>query len=217
MRLFLALSLDDDVRARVADLQTRLADACAEEAPDITIKWTTPDTFHLTVLFLGEQTAPALPLIEGNCAILARETAAPFRFGLAGASYFPKRGPQVKTILCGVGDGASEWEDLARRAETGVGETLGLPKGSGALVPHVTLGRVKGEPNRRSDARLQGQRAGKKAEDLDSHAALRAVLARERDADCGAQLAKELALMQSVLSPQGATHNTLNVWKLGDF
>lgn len=135
MRLFLALTLSDPVRAAVAALQARLKMTGAE------VRWVEPDNFHLTVKFIGDQPDARLPEIEAACAAGAAETLA-FSFAVRGAGAFPKRGP-LKTLWAGVSEGAEAWKALARRMEEPLA-AFGVPR-EGGLAPHVTLGRVKGE------------------------------------------------------------------------
>jgi len=133
MRLFLAIELAPDVRAALAALPSRV------ELPGADVRWSPPENLHCTVLFLGEHDEVALPGIHEACAAVASETA-PFRIALSGTSVFPKHGP-AKTLFVGMGEGASEWKALVRRAEPWF-VPMGVAR-NGGLVPHVTLGRVR--------------------------------------------------------------------------
>lgn len=182
MRLFLAVPLDDAVRDAVAEAQNRL-----KAIDDAEVRWAEPESFHLTVKFIGDQPDPLLPEIEDACGAIA-SGAASFRFRVRGASYFPKRGP-LKTLWIGLSEGADAWRTLAQRAETPLA-AFGVAR-EGGLVPHITLGRVKAE----SDA-------------------LRAALGEAAAIDCGAQTAGKIVLFQSFLDPRGATHKPLREWSL---
>jgi len=186
MRLFLAIHLTDEIRNSVAAMQGRL------KATNADVRWVAPENLHLTVTFLGDLSDALLSDIEDTCAGIAANTAA-FRFRVCGASYFPRRAPTLKTLWVGLTEGAEEWKALVRRAEGPLSE-FGVPQ-EGGLVPHITLGRVKGEGGMRE---------------------LREALAEEAETDCGAQAASELTLVESQLGPQGATYRDIRHWKLGE-
>ena len=183
MRLFLAIELEDAVRAAVAALQARLR----AEAPDADVRWVEPANFHVTVKFLGEQPDARLSEIREVCAEVAAATP-PFALGVRGAGAFPRRGP-LKTLWVGVGEGADAWRALARRAEAPLAP-FGVPR-EGGLAPHVTLGRVKSG-------------GGKDA--------LRAALENEGDTDCGRQIAGHVTLIESRLDPRGAVYKNVDAW-----
>ena len=185
MRLFLAIELEDAIRAALAALQTRLKEAEAD------VRWVEPGNFHLTVKFIGDQPDTLLPEIETVCAEVAGATT-DFRFQVRGAGAFPKRGP-LKTIWVGLsGEGADAWKALALRAQEPLA-AFGVAR-EGGLVPHITLGRVK------SGAGMD---------------ALRAVLAAEAATDCGEQAVGQITLMKSTLDPRGAIHTPLRHFALG--
>jgi 2'-5' RNA ligase len=186
VRLFLAIHLADEIRDSIATMQARLKIAGAE------VRWVAPENFHLTVTFLGDLSDALLPDIEETCAQIAAGTAA-FRFRVCGGSYFPRRGPTLKTLWVGLMEGTEEWKALVRHAEGPLSE-FGVPQ-EGGLVPHITLGRVKGEGGMHE---------------------LREALAKEAETDCGAQAASELTLVESQLGPQGATYRDIRHWKLGE-
>ena len=178
MRLFLAIELSEQLLAGLEAVQERLRIA----APDAEVRWPLRVHFHLTVLFLGELSADQLPAIQEMCGTIASETL-DFRIRLAGGSAFPKpaTGKPLKTLWVGLTEGAEEWKTLALRAEPWF-LPLGAPRSDG-LVPHVTLGRVRAESQ-----------------------ALREALDAEKSAEIGMQQAGGLSLIQSVLTPQGATY-----------
>jgi RNA 2',3'-cyclic 3'-phosphodiesterase len=185
VRLFLAIELDDSLLSGLEAMQARLQ----EGAPNAEVRWPSRENFHLTVLYLGERGDDQLPAIQDMCGTIASETK-DFRIRLAGGSAFPKpaTGKPLKTLWVGLTEGAERWKELALRAEPWF-TPLGAPKSDG-LVPHVTLGRVKAEG-----------------------AALHAALEAEKSAEIGAQQAIGLSLIESVLTPQGATYTRRGRWE----
>jgi len=136
-RLFLAVPMDDQIRARLVDMRTRLS------AADADIRWVAPENLHLTVAFLGDRGEGQVPDIASFTEHVAANTAA-FRIELCGGSAFPKKGP-LKTLWVGIGEGAAAWKDLARLAEKTFAP-FGVPPRND-LTPHITIGRVRGERN----------------------------------------------------------------------
>lgn len=184
MRLFLAIHLSDEIRTAVAAVQERL------QATGAAVRWSPPEQFHLTVKFLGDLDDALLPDIEYYSEWLAGEYSS-FRFRVRGVSVFPKRGPDIRTIWIGLSDGGDGWKALASKAQEAF-VPFGVPQEQG-LVPHITLGRVKG-PSGMDD--------------------LKAALAAEAQTDCGEQSADELTLVQSTLDPRGAIYQDVNHWSL---
>lgn len=182
MRLFLAIELEPALTDSLSALQRRLQ----EHAPDAKVRWVEPENFHLTVQFLGEIAESSLPGVIEACEFLVPPRA-DFRIGLAGASYFPKKGP-LKTLWVGVNEGAEEWKLLVEAVEPWM-TPLGAPK-HGGLVPHITLGRVKTESE-----------------------ALRSALAAEAFGEFGGQWAGRLTLIESFLGREGATYDTRASWR----
>ena len=184
MRLFLAVPLDQAIKAALRDAQTRLGETGAD------VKWVNPDDLHLTVHFLGDMSESLLPEVEAACSTLAGANA--FRFGVRGLSVFPKRGPLIKTIFAAVSSGGEAWKQIAQAADAAL-TPLGAAKANAALVPHITLGRVKSDQNRSE---------------------LRAAVVDEAQTDWGEQAAQQLVLVQSFLSPDGAAHKAVRSWDL---
>lgn len=184
MRLFLAIPISDEIRVAVAAVQERL------KATGADVRWSSPEQFHLTVKFLGDLDDALLPDIEYYSEWLAGENSA-FRFRVSGVSVFPKRGPDIRTIWIGLSEGMDGWKVLAAKAQEAF-VPFGVPREQ-SLVPHITLGRVKGPGGR----------------DV-----LQAALSAEAQTDCGEQAAEELVLVQSTLDPRGAIYRDVNQWPL---
>lgn len=145
MRLFVAISVGDEVRAGVARARTSIEQALQQlkkEPPRIV--WAAPRGLHLTLRFLGEQPEASVPDL-----IRAAQPPYPvprFTIGWHGLGAFPSpRHPRA--IWLGVRDGARELGQLevevARRfggLMAGEDEAAARP-----FHPHLTLARVKTE------------------------------------------------------------------------
>ena len=134
MRVFLALTLPDEVRRSLSLFQRELAHAGAD------IKWVERQHLHVTLKFLGEVTDEQRRVVEQRLGEVARgETA--FALGLDRVGAFPSlSSPRV--VWFGLGEGKARAVRLAERLEQDcVG--LGLRKEERPFAAHVTLGRVR--------------------------------------------------------------------------
>ncbi len=139
MRVFVAVDVGDAVRreaARViAALQTRLE--AAKTPPKVA--WVKPEALHVTIRFLGEMD-PAE--VERIMPLLAPPIAqAPFDVQWRGLGTFPNN-RHPRALWLGVINGAAQLAsieaEISRRL-TGTAVELD----DRALLPHLTLGRVK--------------------------------------------------------------------------
>lgn len=133
-RTFIAIELDEAIRAALIRLEARLARA----APSL--RWTDAAKLHLTLAFLGE-----LDDERVQAAITATESTAArtgaFRLALAGAGYFGQaQAPRV--IWAGV---AGETNKLMATQARLADELArhGFPREERPFAPHLTLARVK--------------------------------------------------------------------------
>ena len=145
MRLFVAISVGDDVRAGAARARASIEQALQQlkkEPPRIV--WAAPRGLHLTLRFLGEQPDDRVP-------DLVRAAKAPypvprFTIGWHGLGAFPSpRHPRA--IWLGVREGARELGQLEVEVARRFGGLMPGEDESGAkpFHPHVTLARVKTE------------------------------------------------------------------------
>ena len=138
MRLFLAVTLPDEVRTGIASATERVRALL----PRIT--WVHPSRLHLTLKFIGERDAELVPRISAA----AREVTADansLAFTLAGAGAFPNfRAPRV--VWIGM-ENAAPLSILAARLDDAL-VPLGVPAERRPFRPHLTLGRVKGALSR---------------------------------------------------------------------
>ncbi len=134
MRLFVALNLPEEERERIFVAAAPLRDA------GLPVRWLGPDTFHLTLKFLGEVRAEAVDQIHDVIDSVTRETAR-FDMKLRGFGAFPTiRRPKV--VWLGV-DPSPALRCLKQDLEWALA-SRGFERETRAFHPHVTLGRADG-------------------------------------------------------------------------
>ncbi|HXU77689.1 MAG TPA: RNA 2',3'-cyclic phosphodiesterase [Methylomirabilota bacterium] len=178
LRLFLALSVPEEVKAQLHRVQLELRETVKEGA-----RWTPPDQFHLTLKFLGgvrhSQVEPLLGALS--------ESSAPFGplvLTASGLGAFPPRG-KPRVLWAGVSDAAQQLPLLQRAVELASAAFTAEPPVND-FSGHITLARLS-------------QFRGAANE-------LKTVLAGSGQRMFGGWTANHLALMQSELSSAGATH-----------
>jgi 2'-5' RNA ligase len=130
MRLFVALSLPEMVRNRLALLGGGVPGA----------NWLPPENLHLTLRFIGEVSPPEARDIDGALARLGGE---PLRIELAGVGQFGDR-RNAKVLWVGVRPNPA-LTALRDRIESAL-VRAGLPPESRKYFPHVTLARLRNAP-----------------------------------------------------------------------
>lgn len=190
MRLFLAIALNDAVRAACAgvaeDLERRLARAGARRA----VKWVERENLHVTLRFLGEVEEPRVaPLLERLSAPLDLP---PFEIRVGGGGAFPASGPPRVTWI-GVRDGEPRVHGVFDALDSRL-VPLAFERETRPFTPHVTLGRVR-EIDRGPGRELRQWLSGVPV-------------------DLGAQPVSQVTLFRSHLSPQGPRHEVLREMSL---
>ncbi len=133
MRLFVAIALPEDLRARLSRMQQGVPAA----------RWVDPDNLHLTLRFIGEADGGQAHDLD---AALAQVRAARFDLTLAGVDRFGQ-GRTSRALWVGV-EPAPELDRLRRRVEQAV-QAAGFAPERRKFKPHVTLARFKGDPGYR--------------------------------------------------------------------
>jgi len=138
MRLFVAVALPPDDRARLATIVDRLSTTGAD------VKWVEPQNLHITLHFLGDVDAEQRDPVTIALRDAAAACAAPV-VQLGGLGCFPPRGaPRV--VWCGLMQGGPELRALVEGIRGAV-VALGFPSEGRPWKAHVTLGRVRGRHN----------------------------------------------------------------------
>jgi len=185
IRTFVALLLDDPVRAKLGAAIERLRPAARGVA------WVPPENLHLTLKFLGA--VPPARLADVLAALApAAGGVEPFEAILRGVGAFPTA-TRPRVIWAGVVGGEKALVALATRVDAALAP-LAFAREARPFVPHVTLGRVR-VPRR--------------------DAALTRALTAEADRDFGRLRLARVSLMRSDLWSRGHRYTELGGVALG--
>ena len=179
-RTFIAVETSADIRANAVALQESLAKTGAE------VKWTTSETMHITLLFLGEVDDRELHSIcRAVKDVAATEPAFPLRVSGVGAFPTPRR---PKILWAGITEGAEELKCLYEKLEGKLFDLGCYRKEERGYTPHLTLGRAKSEAD---------------------GFALASALPKLIDWDGGRTVVEEVLVFGSVLQKGGPEHTVL--------
>jgi len=181
MRCFVAVDVPSDVRAHVAALAARLRQA----APRADVRWSSVDTLHVTLKFLGEVPDARVPDVARTVGEVAAGHPA-LALEAAGTGGFPSAS-RPRVVYVGIRGRVDALARLAAAVD-GALDTLGFPGERRAFRAHLTLGRVR------------SPRGGEGLAD-----ALRAA----GEATAGAWTSDEVLLYRSRLHPKGAVHEVV--------
>jgi 2'-5' RNA ligase len=135
MRLFVAIDINNDVRAAVAKLQQELKSRMKNRDG---LKWVNPELMHLTLKFLGEADEGRIGEINDAVEIACADKKA-FEFSLSMVGTF---GRPVKVLWLGSENQSAELVKLAGDIEQAL-EELGFEKEQRPFGAHLTLARVR--------------------------------------------------------------------------
>lgn len=179
VRSFIAILLDDPVRAAVAAEVERLKPLAHS------VSWVAPQNLHLSLKFLGEVEVAALEAAKEALAEAASE-AEPFTLTFHGLGAFPGLA-RPRVIWVGVAQGARECQAIQARVEAALAQR-GMPKEARPYTPHLTIARV------RAPRGLAG---------------LQQAIARDARREFGQVGVTSISLMRSELHPEGARYTEL--------
>ena len=127
MRLFLGLTLPEDIRARLAGLCGGVPGA----------RWVTPENLHLTLRFIGETEEETARDISAH---MARVKELPFDLTCRGVGHFGS-GRRIRSLWAGV-DPSPPLMALQEKVEVSA-QRAGLPPEGRTFTPHIGLARFK--------------------------------------------------------------------------
>jgi RNA 2',3'-cyclic 3'-phosphodiesterase len=196
MRIFIGIDLDPEVRERIA----RFLEGVEGFAPEA--RWVRPESLHITLKFIGEQTPEQVAAIAER---LRRVESSACEIRCGGYGFFPTaRAPRVFWIGIHAGP---QLAGLAEMIDKAAAE-LGIPREDRPYSPHLTLarggaGRSSGSPKwRKGDGPST------------TFAVLEKRLAAMAELDLGTMTAREFILYQSQLSPGGSKYTELQRFSL---
>ncbi len=197
IRAFIAVELDRELRAAIAEAQRWLKEQVRKElghqAADVRVQWVRPEAIHLTLKFLGNVEETGLPTIT---AAMEQAVAGRKRLSLhvgEGGAFPHVRAPRV--LWLGLAGQVEELVGLAGALEAAL-QVHGFQPEPRPFQPHLTLARIK-EGSRRLGPALE--RIGPLAQ----------------SGTLGTLTVGSLSLMKSDLHPSGAVYTRLYEAKLG--
>jgi len=187
MRVFIAIDLDDEIRAGLGDLQQQLQNKADIKKGDV--KWVTPKNIHLTLKFLGEiedeQVVDVCNVVKD---VASRHQS--FELEVKSVGCFGDRSARV--LWVGVGEGRDSLLQLQKDLEQQLASS-GWPPEQREFAGHLTLCRVK------------NSQAGVKL----------AVMTKDyKDFRLGTIEADSVSVYQSRLTPSGPIYTVLGNYKL---
>jgi RNA 2',3'-cyclic 3'-phosphodiesterase len=138
MRIFCAVELPEDVRARVATHVARLREM---SQPSLKISWERPEKLHLTLKFLGEIEAERVEALTRAANRAAAGAGGKFELTLREAGVFPPRG-NARVLWLGLHDDTNRLAGLQSRLEAEC-ERENFPREPRAFRPHITIARIR--------------------------------------------------------------------------
>ena len=184
VRCFLAINLSTETQSFLTSSIKKWGSQYRRE-----VRWVKPENCHLTLKFLGEVEESLVPQIEKN--VLKVATAfSPFEISISAPGVFPNpRYPRV--LWLGLKGETGNLGRLQNGLESAL-EPLGFESEKRAFVPHVTVGRVRG--NKGKSLNLEGF--------LNTH--IPSIKSR----------IKVITFYQSILRPSGPTYRVLSSFPL---
>lgn len=189
-RLFIAVTLPEEVKAKIEAAQAELRQAL----PGPGVRWTRREQFHLTLKFLGDMDAARVEALkEAIRAACQGFNALHLRAERVG--FFPDlRSPRV--VWVGVQDRTDQLPRLQQAVE-GATQYFTAEREEQRFTGHVTFARIK------SISRPEAEAVGRAAAGM-------------AERSFGQWTECKVELMGSVLSPQGARHSSLAAIGLAD-
>ena len=135
-RVFCAVELADDVRARLQEHIARLR----KEVPDAAASWSRVENIHLTLKFFGNVAVDRIPKISA-AATRTTERFSKFEIGVGNTGVFP-RPSRAQVLWIGVSDPTGKLAALQKRFEEECAVD-GFEKEDRAYKPHLTIARIR--------------------------------------------------------------------------
>lgn len=187
-RAFIAIPIPSKIQRALGGLQDNLKKDISN------VRWTKPESIHLTLKFLGDVEDEKLAPIGEALKELSSKFD-PLNFRADGLDCFPPKG-SPRVIWVGLREDSGTLGRLVSDIERAM-EKFSFPKENRGFTPHLTLGRVRDQKSRMT-AQI-----------------MRAVFDKQAPADLGTFEAKTVELIKSELTPKGAIYSNLTTAPLG--
>jgi len=187
MRVFIAIDIDEKIRAALGDLQQQLQSKVDIKKGDV--KWVNPENIHLTLKFLGEiKDEKVVEVCDIVKEVAGRHKS--FELDIQTVGHFGGRSARV--LWVGAGEGKDNLLGLQKDLEQQLA-LAGWPEEKREFSSHLTLCRVR------------NPRAGVK---------LAAISDDYRDFKLGIISADSVSVYQSQLTPTGPIYTLLGNYKM---
>jgi RNA 2',3'-cyclic 3'-phosphodiesterase len=187
MRCFIAIDIEEKIRAALADIQKQLI--AKTDIRKGEVKWVKPDNIHLTLKFMADINDEQVAEVSE----IAKQVASAHKsFDIDVESVGTFGGRSVKVVWVGIGKGADELKALQKDLEDQLAE-MGYPPEEREFSAHLTL------------CRVVSQKAGFK---------LVETAKQFEHFKLGTVNANALCFYQSQLTPQGPIYTLLDSFKL---
>jgi len=187
MRCFIAIDIDEEIRAGLRDLQQDMAEAANIKKSDV--KWVHPDSMHLTLKFLGEIRDQD---VMGVCNAVKAAASRHKAFDLSVSQVGSFGGRSARVLWVGAGLECPELLQLQQDLEEELA-LAGWPKEGRKFSGHLTLCRIRNSKAGIELARLTEQ---------------------YKDFDLGMVRCDALSVYESQLRPEGPLYTSLGNYRL---
>ena len=136
MRAFLGISIPDELKYKILDVQRKFS--------DFDIKFVEPDNLHFNLRFFKEIDNDNIENLRHILEEIVKKYE-PFEIEIRGLGVFPNKN-YIRVVWIGVREGCSTLVSLAEEIQDSI-EGLGFLKEE-KFVPHLTLGRVRTARNK---------------------------------------------------------------------
>ena len=200
MRLFVAIDIEDAIRQRIS----RFVEGVRGFAPDA--RWINPESFHITLKFLGEMSEDRVADIKNALAqVQAPATTISFR----GTGFFPTP-KSARVFWIGI-----EADEHLRALAASVDDALqslprlGVERERNPYRPHLTLARGPGHARKRASGNPHQKADAPSSAFRRLQEKLAAMSEADFGTDFGTMTAREYFLYESKLSPAGARYTKI--------
>lgn len=132
-RLFIAIRCDRGIEKEIVPIMKKLKISAGQK--ELEMRWTPPENFHVTVVFIGESSKEEIPLIEEKMRQVAAHHA-PLTLKIAGIGAFPTD-QSSRVIWLGVQNSKN-----LRRLQAELAQEI-TNRDHQEFSPHLTIGRLR--------------------------------------------------------------------------